>query len=159
MADAVALNRKDLFDWSVAMYRTAARQIDADGYLPNELRRQSRALEYHNFALEPLVMIAAFAKANGLDLLPENNGALQRLATRTLQGFDDPQVFAARAGEKQVWEDWRSAWLRCGRSRRRAWAATRPSCSPIPPWPIRRRTPKSRNARRHRRRCRPPSGR
>ena len=32
-------------------------QINADGELPNELKRRSRALSYHNFALQPLVLL------------------------------------------------------------------------------------------------------
>ncbi len=116
MADAVALNRRDLFDWSVSMYRTFAnKQIDKDGFLPNELARDTRALNYHNYALEPLAMIAAFAKANGVDLAPEGNNALSRLAARTLSGVDDPALFEGRSGSKQETDDLkepeRFAWL------------------------------------------------
>lgn len=101
MAAAVALDRRDLFDWSVANYRRAAAQIDAEGYLANELARETRALQYHNYSLPPLAMIAAFAKANGLDLTQENDAALRRLATRTLAGVDDPDIFKAKTGKKQ----------------------------------------------------------
>lgn len=85
MAASVALNRQDLFNWSVKEYRIAARQIEADGTLPNERQRRERAAAYHNYALQPLVMIASFAKANGVDLFPENQYALQRLANWVLQ--------------------------------------------------------------------------
>ena len=85
MAASVALNRQDLFKWSVKEYRIAARQIEADGTLPNERQRRERAAAYHNYALQPLVMIASFAKANGVDLFPENQYALQRLANWVLQ--------------------------------------------------------------------------
>ncbi len=101
MATAVALDRRDLFDWSIDNYRRAAAQIDADGYLPNELARETRALQYHNYSLPPLTMIAAFAKANDLDLTHENGDALKRLAARTLAGIDDPQIFQAKTGKKQ----------------------------------------------------------
>ncbi len=101
MASAVALDRRDLFDWSVHNFRRAAAQIDAEGYLPNELARETRALQYHNYSLPPLTMIAAFAKANDLDLTHENGDALKRLATRTLGGIDDPQFFQAKTGKKQ----------------------------------------------------------
>jgi poly(beta-D-mannuronate) lyase len=39
MATSVATNRRDLFDWAVKEYKVGANQVDADGYLPNELNR------------------------------------------------------------------------------------------------------------------------
>lgn len=98
MATSVVENRRDEFDWAVKVYRIFSSQVDADGYLPNELRRKTRALGYHNFAIEPIAMIAAFGKANGVDLAGKGNGALKRLAERTLQGIDDPKVFEAKTG-------------------------------------------------------------
>src|SRR5690606_15355193 len=50
VATAVATNRQDLFDWSVAQFRVAAGQVDKDGFLPNELKRRQRALAYHNYS-------------------------------------------------------------------------------------------------------------
>lgn len=117
MATSVVENRRDEFDWAVKVYRIFADQADADGYLPNELKRQTRALGYHNFAITPIAMIAAFGKANGVDLASEGNGALARVAKRTLQGIADPGVFAARSGGfKQELENVRKqptelAWL------------------------------------------------
>lgn len=98
MATGVVENRRDEFDWAVKVYRIFSEQVDADGYLPNELARQTRALGYHNFALTPVAMIAAFGKANGVDLASEGHGALTRLAQRTLQGIDDPRIFEAKSG-------------------------------------------------------------
>jgi poly(beta-D-mannuronate) lyase len=115
MASAVALNRRDWFDWSVAQYRIAAKQVDRDGFLPNELKRDTRALAYHNYALGPLAMIVAFARANGVDLAGENDRALDRLARRVLAGLDDPRPFEARTGKKQdvaeLKEASKFAWL------------------------------------------------
>lgn len=117
MATSVVGNRRDEFDWAARVYRIFASQVDADGYLPNELARQTRALGYHNFAITPIAMIAAFGKANGVDLADEGDGALSRLADRTLQGIDDPQMFAAKSGGfPQVLDDVRKqktelAWL------------------------------------------------
>ncbi len=102
MAVGVALDRDDLFDWAVGQYHIAAQQIDANGYLPNELARDTRALYYHNYALTPLAMIAAFGKANALDLAAENNRALDRLAQRVLSGIDDPDSFEDKTGSEQV---------------------------------------------------------
>lgn len=114
-ASAVALNRRDLFEWAVAQYRVAASQIDAEGYLPNELKRETRALYYHNYAITPLAMIAAFGKANGVDLAAENDRALERLARRVLAGVEDPDAFEDKTGEEQIVPDFeersRFAWL------------------------------------------------
>jgi poly(beta-D-mannuronate) lyase len=116
MATSVATNRKDLFDWSVKEFRLAANQVDAQGFLPNELKRKQRALAYHNYALPPLAMIASFAQVNGVDLRSENNGALKRLGDRVLAGVKDSgSEFAARDGEKQDMTDLKTAmkfaWL------------------------------------------------
>lgn len=114
MATAVVLNRRDFFDWALAQYRTGARQVDAEGYLPNELKRDTRALAYHNYALGPLAMLAAFAKANGVDL-GETRPAMQRLADKVLAGVDDPKIFQKKTGEKQtregVHEPSKFAWM------------------------------------------------
>lgn len=101
MATAVVTDRRDLFDQSLAMYRTAASQVDSEGFLPNELRRKQRAFSYHNYAIQPLVMIALFARSNGVEVTAENDKALQRLGDRILSGFDNPQPFTRKAGIAQ----------------------------------------------------------
>lgn len=116
MATSVVTNRRDLFDWSVKMYDIFANQVDADGYLPNEMARQSRALGYNNYAITPIAMMAAFGKANGVDLAAEGHGALKRAADRTLIGIADPRVFETRTGVTQVLEGFdeqnsKLAWL------------------------------------------------
>jgi poly(beta-D-mannuronate) lyase len=105
MATAVVTDRRDLFDWAVAQYRIAASQVTAEGFLPNELKRRSRALNYHNYSLGPLLMIAVFAEANGVDLRHENHDAIRRLAERVLSGREQPQQFAARAQSPQETEE------------------------------------------------------
>jgi len=115
MAAAVATNQRDLFDWAIKEYKVGANQVDSEGYLPNELKRKQRALAYHNYALPPLAMIASFAQANGVDVRPENNGALQRLANRVLEGAKNPDEFKDKNGEKQDMTDLKVeskwAWL------------------------------------------------
>ncbi len=115
MATAVAIDRRDLFDWSIEQFRIAANQVDDQGYLPNELKRRQRALAYHNYALPPLAMVAAFAQANGVDLREENHAALRRLAERVMQGVDNQDAFRERTSEKQDMEDLHKdvkfAWL------------------------------------------------
>ncbi|WP_061290534.1 mannuronate-specific alginate lyase [Azotobacter vinelandii] len=106
MAAGVATNRRPLFDWAVEQFHIAAGQVDSNGFLPNELKRRQRALAYHNYSLPPLMMVAAFALANGVDLRGDNDGALGRLAGNVLAGVEKPEPFAERAGdEDQDMED------------------------------------------------------
>ena len=116
MSTSVVTNRRDLFEWSVKMYHIFANQVDTEGYLPNELARESRALGYNNYAITPIAMMAAFGKANGVDLASEGNSALKRAAERTLQGIADPRIFEMKAGFRQVLEGFdeqnsKLAWL------------------------------------------------
>jgi poly(beta-D-mannuronate) lyase len=114
-ATAIALDRRDLFDWGLSQYRVATTQIDERGFLPNELARDTRALYYHNYALAPLAMIAAFAQTNGIDVTTANDHAVERLARRVLSGIDDPQAFEDRTGDEQLVDELEEhsklAWL------------------------------------------------
>lgn len=114
-AAAVAVDRRDLFDWALGQFRIGANQVDALGFLPNELSRDTRALYYHNYALTPLSMIAAFARANDVAISDATREALARLAQRVLSGVDDPTAFRERTGKKQVIEDFsersKFAWM------------------------------------------------
>src|SRR3546814_12171906 len=63
-------------------------------------------------------MMAAFAKANGVDFASRGNDALRRVAERTVQGADNPQIFQAQTGSQQVLKDFdgdgqrsKLAWL------------------------------------------------
>ena len=115
MATAHVLDRRDLFNWAMARFKVATGQIDEDGYLPNELKRGTRALHYHNYALTPLAMLAAFAKANGNAPTGQETDAINRLADRVLAGVDSPSIFKKRTGKKQVEADLNNAaslvWL------------------------------------------------
>jgi hypothetical protein len=58
------------------------------------------------------MMAAYFAKFQGIDLLSENNSALNRLALAILKGYADPEIFAAKTGVKQEFKLKEStAWL------------------------------------------------
>jgi poly(beta-D-mannuronate) lyase len=99
-AGAAAQNRT-LFDWGLGEARIGIAQVRADGFLPLELERKALALHYHLFALAPLVMTAELARANGIDLYKEGDGAIRRLAERTIAGLADPAPFATAAGAVQ----------------------------------------------------------
>ena len=115
MVTAVVLQRQDLFDWSYGVYQMAMGQVTEDGYLPNELRRKTRALAYHSFALLPLSTMAAFAQANQKSPLLLERKALQRVASNVLANLEDPAPIVALSGAKQINQDYaaggRLAWL------------------------------------------------
>lgn len=92
---------KTLMNWGLEKIRFGLSQIDKEGFLPLELERKGRALQYHRVSIEALMMAAYFAKLQGIDILSENNSALNRLALTTLKGYQDPQVFATKTGVKQ----------------------------------------------------------
>ncbi|HEX7548791.1 MAG TPA: alginate lyase family protein, partial [Candidatus Methylomirabilis sp.] len=99
----VAVNDKGLFTWGIERYRLGISQIQADGTLPLELARRSKARYYHNFALMPLVLIGEVAAQNGIDLYGEGGGAIHRLAGRVIDSLDDPVFFERAAGVQQDW--------------------------------------------------------
>ncbi len=101
LATAVASQDSVLFEWAIAATRGAIGNIDADGSLPHELRRASKAMHYHRFALEPLVLAAEIAAANGIDLYAERDGALHRLTAHTRAAMADPEIVARRVGVAQ----------------------------------------------------------
>jgi poly(beta-D-mannuronate) lyase len=115
VATAIATDDRALFDWGIARARLGIAQIAADGTLPLEMARRSKALQYHLFSLAPLVMTAELAAANGVDLYAD--GALHRLARRTLDGVADPAFFVARTGAAQDFTGggalgrWHLAWI------------------------------------------------
>ncbi|GAX82045.1 hypothetical protein CEUSTIGMA_g9473.t1 [Chlamydomonas eustigma] len=85
-----------LFSWGVGMYSYFLAAINEDGTLPAELGRGQRALSYHAYAAEPLVILAYLAQANGYDLYsqPGLSGpgpALPKLVEVTVRGYYDPQ--------------------------------------------------------------------
>jgi poly(beta-D-mannuronate) lyase len=101
LAAAVATRDGGLFDWGIAAARGSLANIAADGSLPHELRRASKAMHYHRFALEPLILAAEIAAANGIDLYGEHDGALHRLAAFTRRALADPELVAQRVGVPQ----------------------------------------------------------
>ncbi len=101
VATGTALNDRALFDRGLAIYRIFEAQLTADGLLPNELARRSRALNYHAYALAPLAMIGAFAVANGESIKVDSQSPLGRLASTVFDGFESPERFVKLVGTKQ----------------------------------------------------------
>ncbi len=100
-AVAAVANRQDLLQWAVRSYKNGADQIAADGTLPLEMARSTRALHYHLYALAPLVFVAETAEANGVDLYAYNHNAVARLVDVCVSGVRDPALFESRSHAKQ----------------------------------------------------------
>jgi poly(beta-D-mannuronate) lyase len=83
-------------------YDAGMTDIRPDGTLRMELARRQKALDYHNYALAPLVMTAELAALRGEDWYVHDDGAIHRLAARVLSALRDPKGFAALAGETSV---------------------------------------------------------
>lgn len=99
LATAVCRDRQDLYLWALERYQSFRLQLTVNGYLPIELARGKKALQYHNFALQPLVMIAAFARSNSTDLL--SCGSLDQLVSVVMRNISDPSAISIASGYAQ----------------------------------------------------------
>lgn len=100
-ATALATGNTDVWHQARAILKEAAGSVAADGHLPQELARKSRALHYHAFALMPLMTLAELVLAKGETLTPEEQQSLERLVSLTARGLVDPQIFDTLAGFEQ----------------------------------------------------------
>jgi poly(beta-D-mannuronate) lyase len=100
-AVGIAANDQEDFDWSMKAAREGIAAIQADGTLPQEMRRGKRALHYHLYAAAPLVMLAELAAANGIDLYSAHESALKKLVKTSIAGLRDPIFFEEKTGIKQ----------------------------------------------------------
>lgn len=93
------LKDKAKYNWAINEWEFAISNIDS-GYLPRELKRETRALEYHNYALQPLYFIADFAcELGNKDLI--NQPQLHKLIDRVAQGMVKKSVFKKKTEHKQ----------------------------------------------------------
>ncbi len=100
-AVGIATDSRRHLDLARGIMQDAARDIGANGTLPEELARGPRALHYHVFALVPLVMMAEIGAARGEDWYGFNSGALHRLVALAVAGLVQPATFDALAGVAQ----------------------------------------------------------
>lgn len=82
-----------LLAWGRKVFDHAMSQVAPDGSLPLEMERAAKALHYHSFAVQPLVMLASI-----LDL---QSPKLDQLVRFTLQGAADPSVIEKATGVAQ----------------------------------------------------------
>jgi poly(beta-D-mannuronate) lyase len=97
----IVRNDRNDFDWAMKAAREGIGAIRPDGTLPQEMRRGTRALHYHLYAAAPLVMLAEFGEANGIDLYSERAGGLKHLVQVSTAGLLDPSLFQQSTGIAQ----------------------------------------------------------
>lgn len=112
---AVATGDVALWDWARTRYVAVLETVPEDGFLPLELERGTSALGYHIYATAPLVLTGEILQRNGIDVYAIGDGSLHRLVARSLDGLEDPTIFALRAGVEQEVEPiirpTRMSWL------------------------------------------------
>ncbi len=101
MATALATGDAGLLAKAKTIYETGVGDITDDGSLSMEMGRAGRAFHYHNYALDPLVLMAEMARRTGADWYGYRNRRIDLLADRVAAGYRDTGWFAQRAGAPQ----------------------------------------------------------
>lgn len=102
-ATGLVTDKKEFYDWGVGKVKYALHvQAQSDGTLPLELTRGKKALQYHVFALAPLIMVSEAATRNGENLYKENDGMLHKIVDRVFAGLQDPSYFQQKTGVTQI---------------------------------------------------------
>ena len=119
MNSAIVLDNHKYYRWALDVYRRAMSQLNSDGLLPNELKRNSLALNYHNYALIPLVMIADLAYSNGDDFISTPSAPINLLVNNVTIGLANHADFNNLADNhnlpeqttKQLYTSYSLAWI------------------------------------------------
>jgi Alginate lyase len=98
----IFLENAEYEDWGMHSYKLGVCQVDEAGYLPLELSRGSRALEYHVYSLRPLQALAKLAEKRGKNLESQCNNGLTRLRNQTLAALKNSGAISQRAGLAQT---------------------------------------------------------
>lgn len=88
--------------WADHSFELGVCQVDPNGHLPLEMARGAQALNYHVYALRPLLAYAAMASEHGDNVKADCNDGLGRLVAATESGLADPASFAKLAGKLQA---------------------------------------------------------
>ncbi|RXF74458.1 alginate lyase family protein [Hansschlegelia zhihuaiae] len=97
----VVLDRADYWRFGAEAFERATANIGPDGVLAIESRRGRRAALYHDFAAQPLVLLARLGRYGGDDIYGRDGEALDRLVGLVKRLLADPQILARSAGVEQ----------------------------------------------------------
>lgn len=96
------LDNSDFKAWGKTSFEIGACQVDDRGFLPAELARGEKALDYHVYALRPLAAIVKLAADNGEPLQSKCLDRFKRLTAMTRDALRDPTEFERVAGQRQA---------------------------------------------------------
>ena len=88
-------------DWGKRSFEIGACQVDERGFLPAELSRGKKALEYHVYALRPLAAIARLAAEENEPIESRCLNGFKRLALQTASSLADSSAFESIVGQSQ----------------------------------------------------------
>jgi poly(beta-D-mannuronate) lyase len=93
-----------LFKYGVDVYKQAIGQLDKNGAFPLEMDRHERATHYQAFALQPLVLIAAFGARQNVDLYgySANGHTLYDAIVFLGKAIEDPSLIKQYTPDEQV---------------------------------------------------------
>ena len=100
IAVATLVNDHTLFDWSESVFQKGINRISEQGFITSELKRESLAAQYQNFAIAPLVATAAFLHANQR-LSPLALDKLDLAANQVLRTLESTEAFEQQTGFAQ----------------------------------------------------------
>ncbi|MCV9964869.1 alginate lyase family protein [Pararhizobium sp. BT-229] len=88
--------------WGKGSFEIGACQVDHRGFLPAELARGKKALDYHVYALRPLAAIVKLVTTNGEAFQSKCFDRFRRLSAMTRDALRDPTEFERVAGMRQA---------------------------------------------------------
>ncbi|TLX16085.1 alginate lyase family protein [Rhizobium sp. MHM7A] len=91
----------DLIEWGQQSFNIGVCQVTADGFLPLELARGRKSLEYHVYALRPLLALLQLAQNEGDNIQTKCPGNLERLTKSTMVSIRDKSVVERIVGIEQ----------------------------------------------------------
>lgn len=96
------VNDENFKKWGNTSFEIGACQVDEDGFLPAELSRGERALDYPVYALRPLAAIVKLAAYHDEPIQLKCLDGFKRLTVMTRDALRDPSEFARAAGLRQI---------------------------------------------------------
>lgn len=104
MAWGALKGNKDLYQKGIERYHTALKDMRADGTLPLETRRGSRAVWYMRHALDSMVVMAEIARTAGDDLYgaEEKNHTVHEMMGAFLDAVNTPLFILPYAAENYI---------------------------------------------------------
>ena len=111
---SVILQDRELYQWSMGKFQEGLDRIRPDGFMEHEIKRGRLALKYQNYAIQPMVMLAAYAQANKT-ITQQQIDQLGIAIDHLVAGIEDPRMFNEETGIKQetdgLLQGWSLAWV------------------------------------------------